>query len=148
MAGNSWDVVESGGRQWLSGSRIEMMPAQERSSWSVANTSVGTDWESADFTSIIGSDALMVMCFININAAGSADDSMILQVKAYGDTSGAVAESRTFQLANTTTKSPAIGAPMILDCHGTDPGKIEYRQVSAGHQIDSLFLLVWGRIRP
>ena len=149
MAGNSWDVVESGGRRWLSGSTVEMIPSEERDSWSITDTTVSSGWTEADLTSIIGTDVLMVMGFLQITAAASADDRMMLNVKAIGDTNDHGGETRVAVFENDTASMNAyFGWPTMFDCKGTDPGKIQYRQYGDTHQIDAMYFLVWGRIRP
>jgi hypothetical protein len=149
MAGNSWDLVESGGRRWLSGSTVEMIPSEERDSWSIADTTVSSGWETADLTSIIGTDVLIVMGYLQIGAAADADDTMLLNVKAIGDTNDHGEETRVVLFQNDTASRDAyFGWPTMFDCKGTDPGKIQYRQYGVTHQIDTMYFVVWGRIRP
>jgi hypothetical protein len=149
MAGNSWDLVESGGKRWLSGSSIEMLPAEERSGWAIADTTVSNVWEPSDLTSIIGTDVLMVTGFLQIGAYASADDKMIVNVKAIGDSQDHGEESRVGILYSDTVYVPAnLGSFTMFDCKGTDPGKLQYREYSASYQIDSFHFVVWGRIRP
>ena len=149
MAGNSWDVVESGGKRWLSGSRIEMLPAEERSSWSLTSTSVSTVWTDLDLTGVIGTDVRAVMGFLRIGAAANKDDRMLLLTKAVGaSTSYASANGFTLTMYNSTTVDPYIGGFATLDCKGTDPGKIQYREYTTSYEIDKMRFCIWGRIRP
>ena len=149
MAGNSWDVVESGGKRWLSGSRIEMLPAEERSSWSLNSTSVSTVWTDLDLTGVIGTDVLAVMGFLRIGAHPSSDDRMIFCVRAIGDSNDHGEETWAGILYNdSVTQYPYLGISATLDCKGTDPGKLQYRGYSTAYQVDYAAFLVWGRIRP
>ena len=117
MAGNSWDVVGSGGTRWLSGSTVEMIPSEERDSWSIADTTVSSGWTEADLTSIIGTDVLIVMGFLQITAAAEADDRMMLNVKAIGDTNDHGGETRVAVFENDTASMNAyFGWPTMFDC--------------------------------
>jgi hypothetical protein len=148
MAGNSWDLVESGGKRWLSGSSIEMIPPEERSYWAIADTSVDANWATADLTSIIGTDVLQVMGYLQIGAAASADDKMIILIKPIGD-NGSDPNIRHGSYYGDAVYVPAyLGWFSMLDCKGTDPGKLQYRGYSTSYQVDNLYLVIWGRIRP
>lgn len=149
MAGNSWDVAESGGKRWLSGSRIEMLPAEERPGWSLSSTSVSTTWTELDLTGIIGTDVLAVLGFLQIGAHKHSDDRMIFCVKAIGDSNDHGQETWSAILYNDTAVRPAyLGTATTLDCKGTDPGKLQYRGYSTSYQVDYANFVVWGRIRP
>ena len=126
-----------------------MLPAEERDGWAINDAPVAASWTLADLTEIIGTDVLAVMGFLRIGAAANKDDRMLLLTKAVGDsTSYASANGFNLTMYNSTTVDPYIGGFAPLDCNGTDPGKIQYREYTTSYEIDKMRFCIWGRIRP
>ena len=145
MGLNSWDIVGD----YLVGIPELLRVAERSSSADITDTSVTNSFETADLTSISGTDvvALYGACHM---AFSTSNDRGILALREVGDTSASTSNSTVFMYlgAQLGYNGAILRLPFWTPARGTDPGKFEYAEQSTSIPVDTFRFWYWGRMRP
>jgi hypothetical protein len=149
MAGNSWDVVESGGSKWYSG-KLEMIPVMERTNtYDHRDTSISTTWETVDLSSIIGTDVVGVTGTLGL--VETTNGLGIVSVREVGDTTAYNAYqawlSGVLLRAERTGGEMRLNSFIVIPCKGTDPGKFQVAGYGSWWAVNEITFHAHGRIR-
>ena len=145
MGLNSWDIVGD----YLVGIPELLRVAERNSSADITDTSVTNSFETADLTSISGTDvvALYGACHM---AFTTGNDRGILALREVGDTSASTSNRTVFMYlgAQLGYNGAILRLPLWTPARGTDPGKFEYAEQSTSIPVNTFRFWYWGRMRP
>ncbi len=150
---NSWDkTVQLIENKYYQG-QVEILKSTSRSSsydivdGSISQTAGG---ETADFTSLAGTDVLAVIVII-IGYLSSTQKWGILKTREVGDTGNHDGDEMVYflQSANggSSPTGTRLGQQWIIPCRGEEAGKFEYWTTSGQTMDDGIAMTYYGRIR-
>tara|TARA_R100000808_G_scaffold12232_1_gene30659 strand:- start:1632 stop:2087 length:456 start_codon:yes stop_codon:yes gene_type:complete len=148
---NSWDkTIQLIENKYYQG-QVEMLKSTSRSSsYDISDSSISqtAGGETADFTSLAGTDVLCVVVLINCMLTGSATWG-ILKYREVGDTGDNDGDEQIgFRQAayGGSGSGTRLSQMHILPARGTDPGKFEYWTTAGQTVDDGLVMMYYGRI--
>jgi len=145
MGLNSWDMVGD----YLVG-RPELLKVAERnSSADISDTTVTNAFETADLTSLSGTDVVALYGPMHMGFSTS-NDRGILSLREVGDTTASTSGRVVFMYfgAQLGASNAILRLPFWTPARGTDPGKFQYAEESATIPVDTFQFYYWGRMRP
>ena len=149
---NSWDkTIQLIENKYYQG-QMEILKSTSRStSYDIVDTSISqtAGGETADFTSLAGTDTLavivLVLCYLT-----STQKWGIFKTREVGDTGNNDGDETIQLLTSANGGSSPTGTrfqqQLIIPARGTDPGKFEYWTTSGQTINDGLAMTYWGRI--
>ncbi len=133
------DVLEKRFLNWT------LLPAASRNgAFDIIDTTVTDTWETADLSGTTGSDANLLLGFMQIGLLPPASDQMQLLTREFGSSETSFPKIITFRMHaafGLAAGNIYLGTPVLIYSNG---GKFQYRRGSSSYKIDIMTFTLWG----